>query len=358
MDLGQLAAVASRVGAASELRPGGERIAVSTRLLLPLLQSGSAAPSQLAADLRAALGGREAVTLVLPPSAGQATAAARLEIGARQFALPPALRDALLAALSSTERSANGPTQTAAGALPTAAAAATAASTALTDASRAWAVAAQTTAAAAGVVGGSGLTRNVQRARDDSPAPTVRFTQPLFEPVNATQAIAATSARLRQSVEHSGLFFESHVAQWAQGERALSEMRSEALRLSPAAGADNAAQRVAAQVSLLQDGALRLDGPAWPGQPCTLTIARDDGGDGESARAADEPVFRARLALALPQLGDVEVELRVSGRAVHATVGSARAAQLSPTLAELADQLSARGLTPVLLQSVPAEELH
>jgi hypothetical protein len=373
VDLGQLAAVASRVGAASDQRAGGERIAVSTRLLLPLLQSSSAAPSQLAADLRAAIGERAAVTLVLPPTAGQGPAAARLEIGARQFALPPALRDALLTALAQFDRAAGSaatPAATAAspGALASAAVAAGTApgshaaslaaanASVMADASRAWAVAAQTTAAAAGVVGGSGATRQVQRARDDAPAPAARFVQPLFEPVNAMQAVAATSERLRQSVERSGLFFESHVAQWAQGERELSEMRSEALHLSPLAGGDSAAQRVAAQVALLQEGALRLAGPAWPGQPCTLTIEREH--DSEPGGAASEPVFSARLALDLPQLGPVEVQLRVSGRAVRATVASDHAPQLAPALTLLADQLSARGLVPVLLQSVPAEELN
>lgn len=360
MDLGQLAAVAGRVGAANDVRTGAERVAVSARLLLPLLQSSSVAPSQLAADLRAAIAGREAVTLVLPTSAGQAATAARLEVGARQFALPPALRDAVLAALAQGDRPAMPATASpvaASAALPVGAAAmATPGAAAMTDASRAWAVAAQTTAAAAGVVSGSGATRNVQRARDDAPPPSVRFVQPLFEPVNAMHAVAATSERLRQSVERSGLFFESHVAQWAQGERDLAEMRTEALRLSPLAGGDIGAQRVAAQVALLQEGALRLDGPAWPGQTCALTIEREQ--DGEPGQAMGEPVFTARLALTLPQLGTVDVQLRVSGRAVRATVASDHAPQLAPALAQLADQLSARGLVPVLLQSVPAEALN
>ena len=87
MDLGQLAGVASRLSAGADLRAGGDRIALGTRLLLPLLNAGGSAPTELANDLRAAVAGRETVTVILPATAGQA---ARLEVGSRTFLLPPA----------------------------------------------------------------------------------------------------------------------------------------------------------------------------------------------------------------------------------------------------------------------------
>ncbi len=39
------------------------------------------------------------MTLLLPPQQAQGSVPARLEVGTRQFVLPPAMRDALLAAL-------------------------------------------------------------------------------------------------------------------------------------------------------------------------------------------------------------------------------------------------------------------
>ncbi len=353
MDLGQLSGVASRLGAGADLRAGGDRIALSTRLLLPLLNPGGSAPTELANDLRSAVAGREAVTLVLPAAAGQA---ARLEVGSRTFLLPPALRDALLAAVAPQDSALQPAAAAANAALATAPAPASAN---LTDAARAWAVAAQTTAAAAGVVSGSGAPRSVQRARDDAPAPTVRFQQPLFEPVSATAPIAATSERMRHAVERSGVFFESHVAQWASGARDAAELRSEALRLLPGGSGDLSAQRVAAQVALLQEGVLRLEGPAWPGQPLSLAIQRDDAAPESAVPATSEPVFVARLALDLPHLGPIEVAVRLAGLAVSATVHSDRGALLAPALAELAAQFDACGLRPVMLRSVPADaEVH
>jgi hypothetical protein len=353
MDLGQLAGVTSRVSAGIDVRAGGDRIALSTRLLLPLLNPGGSASTELANDLRAAVAGREAVTLILPATAGQA---ARLEVGARTFLLPPALRDALLAAVAPSDGAPRPAAAVANASLPNASAP-TAAT--LTDAARAWAVAAQTTAAAAGVVSGSGAPRSVQRARDDAPAPTVRFQQPLFEPVNATAPIAATSERMRHAVERSGVFFESHVAQWASGVRDAAELRSEAVRMLPGGSGDLSAQRVAAQVALLQEGVLRLEGPAWPGQPLSLAIQRDDAAPESAAAGTSEPVFVARLALDLPHLGPIEVAVRLAGRAVSATVHSDHGAALAPALAELAAQFDACGLRPVMLRSVPADaEVH
>jgi hypothetical protein len=349
MDLGQLAGVASRLGTGADLRAGGDRIALGTRLLLPLLSAGGSAPTELANDLRAAVAGRDAVTLVLPAAAGQA---ARLEVGPRTFLLPPALRDALLAAVAPQDGTLRPAATVASTALPTVPAPA---ATTLTDAARAWAVAAQTTAAAAGVVSGSGAPRSVQRARDDAPAPTVRFQQPLFEPVNATAPIAAISERMRHAVERSGVFFESHVAQWASGARDAAELRSEALRMLPGGSSDLPAQRVAAQVALLQEGVLRLEGPAWPGQPLSLAIQRDDAAPESVASGTSEPVFVARLALDLPHLGPIEVAVRLAGRAVSATVHSDHGAALAPALAELGAQFDAVGLRPVMLRSVPAD---
>jgi hypothetical protein len=289
--------------------------------------------------------------LLLPPAASQS--AARIEVGGRQFALPAALRDALLAALG-------GQASAAAASAPSPASAASSAAAAA-DATRAWAVAAQTTAAAAVTAAGSGAPRAVQRARDDAPPPALRFTPPLFEPVAALRPIEAAAERLRHHVERSGLFFESHVAQWARGERSDQELRAElrtdALRLSPAAAGESA-QRVAAQVALLQDDQMRFEGTAWPGQPMTLTVRREQDTAAEGGSDGPGPVFSAELCFDLPNLGPVEVRLRLAGGAISAQVASNDAQKLAPALSDLAEQLAARGLRPVMLQSLPAEELH
>lgn len=370
MDLGTLVHSARRVGAA-EPRSGVERIGLSTRLLLPMLQQAGTDPglTELARDLKvelAARGGRS-VTLVLPLGGAGDAQGARLELGGRQFTIPPVLRDALLAQLAAEPDSA--------AAIPapvsvTRAAAAPAGTAAGETAARAWAVHAQAHAAAARAPGlplqaavalaASGVARDVARSLSSvAPAvagepPVAGFARPLLQerpvgPVTPTQPIAA---RLQQQLERSGLFFESHLAQWAGGARSTDELRAELLQLqggaAAAAPAEAPAQRVAAQLAVLQHQGLVLHGPAWPGQPMQLAIEREP--PSRDAPAGAPPVFSAHLKLELPQLGAVEVHLRLAGDALATTLGGAGAAGLVGELPALVDALHAHGLNPVVTQ--------
>lgn len=374
MDLGSLVHVARRVGAA-DARGGFERIGLSTRLLLPMLQQAAANPAltELARDLKADLSTRSerSVTLMLPLGAASDAQTARLDLGSRQVAIPAVLRDALLAQLAAAQSAG------AAGSEPAAApagVAAPAAAPAGEAAARAWVVHAQAHAAAAQAPGlplqaaaalaASGVAREVLRSLSPvAPAvagepPVTEFAQPLLEPrpvapVTPTQPIAA---RLRQQLERSGLFFESHLAQWAQGARSADELRAELLQVQGGAASlapgEAAAQRVAAQLAVLQHQGLALQGPAWPGQTLRLTIEREPAP--RDAPAGAPPVFTAHLQLDLPQLGRVEVRLRLAGDAIATTLGGAGAAGLVEELPTLIEALRARGLTPVATQVLSA----
>src|SRR5262245_57871290 len=96
MDLATIAAAVLRPGASVGLRD--ERIAISLRLVGSLLD-GRARLAEISPDLarevRAAAADAQA-TLILPAGPGPA----RIDLGGRQFILPAALRDALLAALT------------------------------------------------------------------------------------------------------------------------------------------------------------------------------------------------------------------------------------------------------------------
>jgi hypothetical protein len=358
MDLGLVAQTAQRVGSVPEVRSGGERVTVDTKLLLPLLQASATGMSgELARDLRAAVAARDVVTLVLPSGVGQGEAV-RMEAGLRQFPIPAALRDALLSALGRNELASSGGTTSLAAATVATSNAGAAAMAGAADTARTWAVAATTTAAAAVMVSGSGASRSVHRARDDGPVAQVKFSQPLFEPIGEVHATEPIAERLRHQVERSGLFFESHVAQWLRGARDVAELRVETLGVaatSDRSAAESSAQRVAAQVALLQEGQFVLRGPAWPGQPAAITIQREEESSADSPGL--EPVFNAQLALDLPHLGPLRVNLRLSGQAVGATVTSADASPIAPALDELAERLRIRGLTPVLMQAVAAPEV-
>jgi hypothetical protein len=357
MDLGTIASVARRVGPANDVRAGVERIALNLRALLPLLEgqgrlaaAPGSSPGQLIADLRRIAASVDEAILVLPPGGG----AARIDAGMRQLAIPATLRDALLALVGT--RAPDQVREHSTPLAPPAPAAAPAASIEPAAAARTWAVSAQASAAAAVALAGSGTARAVGRSieGDRAPAP-VSFSQPLIAAPEPTAPVRAIAERLRSTLERSGLFFESHLAQWARGERPDEAIAQELLHIRPADGQVAPAARVAAQLQALQQQAVVLHGPAWPGQPATIEIARERAGaEHPAADDGGSAVFNATLTLDLPRLGKLVARLRLSGDTIAATFESAKADALAAALPEFRASLEAHGLTPVLLEAVAA----
>jgi hypothetical protein len=360
MDLGIITAQVRRVGVATDLRLGVERVGIAIRLALPLVEAeGSAATAELARDLRALARTRSEVALLLPAARASDGSAARLDLGGRQVPLSPALRDALLTAAQAAGASATGASAATPGAAAVAPGAAAALAASSTDAAlaRAWATGAQTTAAAAQMLSGSGAARSTLRVTTEpTPDAQARWSQPLLQRVEAAEPVGPIVERLRQALETSGLFFESHLAQWNRGERSDAALRQEVLGLLAGAqpGAREAAghvpggaERVAAQMDVLQRQSVVLQGPVWAGQALLLELAREQDADDRAAAAGAAPappVFHARLKLDLPRLGVVEVELRLAGHSVAVEVHAAEPALFDQHLAELAGKLEARGL--------------
>lgn len=384
MELGSVVQSALRVGA-SEVRAGAERIALSPRVLLSLLasQDGSRAEmTELARDLRGdiALRGARGLALVLPAGAARESQPARIDVGGRQIAIPAELRDALLARLGASE-AAPAPARLAVLDDSTARAWATGASAqaAVQSAASAAPSAAQLSAQSALLVSAGGIARELLRSvvpgaagprREAADVPRVELGGvPLGEPaasapVGPVWPIVEVAARLRRDIERSGLFFESHLAQWMRGERSADEIRAELLHLagdtslssgktSAQAISDGAPQRVASQLRLLQEPCIAVSGAAWPGQPMVMMLEREP--PPHDAPPGLPTVFGAHLRLSLPRLGSIEVALRLAGEAVCTTIVAQDAAPFRAGLPALEEQLRATGLAPVSIQVVAAE---
>lgn len=139
---------------------------------------------------------------------------------------------------------------------------------------------------------------------------------------NPYQGSTLLALRLKEVLTQSGLFYESHLAQWAAGGLQLAEILKEPQgKLSRAAGgekhedgaADSADAEVAdartlplikEQLHLLDSGVLSWRGEAWPGQGMVLSVTN-------SGREEGEAGIEATLSLSLPNLGDVEAKLHL-----------------------------------------------
>lgn len=188
---------------------------------------------------------------------------------------------------------------------------------------------------------------------------------------------------LRNAIAGSGVFYESHLVAWAQGRRMLAELQREpqagwrapaadaaANQASPASGdtprtpapsSGDAARSAAAalpeealpvlrqQIDALENNRLTWQGPVWPNQNASLTIAEEEPRPGEEAAP---PPWRTSLALTLPRLGDIRAELVARGPTLSISIAcgdSDTARVLDSELQRLDAGLRAAGLDPLTL---------
>jgi hypothetical protein len=160
----------------------------------------------------------------------------------------------------------------------------------------------------------------------------------------------ALAAGLKGAFGKSGLFYESHVAEWAQGTRALAELANEPQQQAAQAGArpnpqDPAtAQFINLQLLAQEQSQLAWKGQLWPGQPMEWDVQREAQGGGD-----EEAIWNSRLRLRFPELGELDVQLRMVGGALQigfSTGDDATAALLRQHAPNLAGALDSVG-TPL-----------
>lgn len=167
------------------------------------------------------------------------------------------------------------------------------------------------------------------------PAASIHPSAPLI--VAAPGNVHALAQALRESISQSGLFYESHLADWTVQRYPESELRREpqagwnteavqkhesamtsdaaeggATGTRPAAGDERGQGSVAllqAQLHALESRQLSWQGELWPGQSASMTIAEE----GASPAGELPHPWRTHLTLTLPELGRVDVELLLDG---------------------------------------------
>ncbi len=313
--------------------PQMERFSISAARLLAVLENLTGTASLLD-SLRALAAGGAEVEAFLASDRG----ALQLALDGRRVALTAAARDAVLALLGDSPGS-GAPLD----ALPLRAGA-----DLMSDPSI------QARAATVGA--------QVEEGRahpDDSTgagaAPAAPATIAVRLPLSNAAAASELVRSLVRAIAQSGLFLESHAAQWLQGARDLASLQDEWRSLAAGGDGPSPEGRAGAQLDALQGQALRLAAQAWPGQPFELLIERDRERHPEADNAGDDTsLFQATLRLDLPNLGALQARIRV----MHATVGvqieSGLSAALLPELSQLESALAARGLQ-VAAMSLAAE---
>jgi hypothetical protein len=150
-----------------------------------------------------------------------------------------------------------------------------------------------------------------------NPPQAILGTTPLMaSPQAGTAQLAQT---LQDAIGRSGLFYESHVAEWAEGKRSLTELlREPQMQQSMrAAEADLAsAQLVNLQLRTHEQDKVRWQGEAWPGQKMEWEIDKDAPDTSQGDEEA-QPAWRSGVRFRLPLLGKVEASVVLVGGALH-----------------------------------------
>jgi hypothetical protein len=152
---------------------------------------------------------------------------------------------------------------------------------------------------------------------------------------NAAPDTADLAQKLQDTISKSGLFYESHVAEWVKGERPLTELMrepqmqrllqqgNESAARAAANGPDlSAAQMINQQLHTQEQNRVLWNGQAWPGQQMQWEVQRDqrEGSKGGDSDAEPEPMWRSGVRFRLPLLGAVSAAVMLIGDQVHIQV--------------------------------------
>lgn len=201
---------------------------------------------------------------------------------------------------------------------------------------------------------GRAITRILSAAQSGAGATAaIRSPAPLSGPGTPEPALLARA--LEGALAQSGLFYESHVAEWAEGKRPLPELLREPQMQKAMADAAKsfatetdpaAAQLVSQQLATHEHGRIAWQGQVWPGQDMQWEIHKDAPEPGQRGADEAEPGWRSGLRLRFAALGEISATIVIAGDQLHIqlkTDSDETGALLRARAGELASALGASG---------------
>ena len=214
----------------------------------------------------------------------------------------------------------------------------------------------------------------MQQVPDRNTPPTLVPPGPLL--TRPTTQVGDLALALRTALVRSGLFYESHLANWAVGLDSLEGLLEEpqnrltAAAQTPAlpAAADGAKSLnpmhvlLSQQLQVLETPQFIWRGELWPGQPLEWLLRRDVDPERQDAAphdAAEGTGWTSQLRLNLPSLGTVTAHIRLDPAGAFSIRLIPDNPDTEPLLrrhqGEFAEHLAAAGCT---LQSLTVERDH
>jgi hypothetical protein len=160
----------------------------------------------------------------------------------------------------------------------------------------------------------------------------------------------AIAQALKDGLGKSGLFYESHVAEWAEGARPRADLAAEPqARGMPPPTDPNTAQFINLQLTAHEQGRAAWQGQLWPGRDMQWDVERDASGRQDGGEDENGGTWQSSLRLRFGALGEVAARVVLSGGQLHIRLDAQDESVkglLDAHRARLADALDAAG-TPL-----------
>ena len=143
---------------------------------------------------------------------------------------------------------------------------------------------------------------------------------------------------LQKAISQSGLFYESHQAQWVNGKNTLEKLKQEPqgrITVNSSASTINtltdsgmpahtqSLPLVQQQLSTLETGHVHWQGEIWNEQPLEWEIHEEAP---ENDRAAETTQWKTQLRLSLPQLGSITATIILNSQGIRVKLDTTMAA--------------------------------
>ena len=202
----------------------------------------------------------------------------------------------------------------------------------------------------------------LQAAPQDQAATTIGRQIPIMpSPPSDPQQVAAA---LQHTLTSSGLFYEAHIVEWADGMRSLPDLlqepqakAAEQLLLASQSGADTTklsdaintelAQLVNQQLDALEFQRIVWRGEVWPGQSIEWEIHEDANQQSNHETTPQEKSWQSTVRFDLPMLGTVMATIQLTGDQLQIQVSARKestAASLKTSGQTLTTALDAAGI--------------
>jgi len=188
---------------------------------------------------------------------------------------------------------------------------------------------------------------------------SIQASAPLVNTPTDTNRLAGA---LHDTIAMSGVFYESHVAAWAEGKRPLAQLQKEPqIQLgqhSPISTADlmtstaqahrQLADIINVQLNALEQQRVVWHGEVWPGQQMYWEISQDPSGSHNQDMQEEQTnaTWHSLVRFELKHLGSISASIRLVGQQIHMQLrtdndGAASALRTHGKL--LADSMTAAG---------------